>query len=428
MSHKSKLLIAILIITLVVSALSVTGLAAPRKVTFWSYAANNIEEWKARKADIDKKFNINLQIVQVPEQGFVQKLQATMMDGKGYPDILEWRVELNQILNADPKKCFVLPLDKYVKKSEVYKQVLPGRACWEVYGNHVYGLPHDVNAVAFVYNDTIWKSVGVDMATIETWEEFFEAAQKLTAEKKDGKPVHYALPTQSAGLSDTMWMIWQQTGSQVLDKNGNPNFENPEFKAFVNQWVKWYNSGVFCAWDWGGFANLLASGTLASYCSPDWWVSQSYAAADQGKYQFKVRNLPVYKKGGTKGSAWGGTFLAINKLAKNPDPLYKLIEYMQYDELGFFKYRFPLTQMIPPISSQWNNPAFNTPDAHFGGQKLGLVMIESAKSLPVINVGDVFWDAVNTDFNSVYPNIQNGKVSIEEGLKQAQALVMKRLK
>jgi ABC-type sugar transport system, periplasmic component len=428
MSRIGKLFIAVLVIALLAGALSVTGLAAPQKVTFWAFAANNIEEWKARKADLDKKFNIDLQIVSVPEQGFVQKLQAAMMDGKGYPDIIEWRVELNQILNADPKKAFVIPLDKYVTKSEIYKQVIPGRAGWEVYGGHVYGLPHDINAVVFIYNDTLWKSVGVDMATIETWEEFFEAAQKLTAEKKDGKPLHYALPTQSGGLSDSMWMIWQQTGTQVLDKSGKPIFENADFKSFVNQWVKWYNTGSFVAWDWGGFPNLLASGTLASYCSPDWWVSQCFTAASQGKYQFKVRTLPLYKKGGTKGSAWGGTFLAIDKLAKNQDQLYKLIEYMQYDELGITKYRYPITQILPPIANQLNNAAFTTPDPHFGGQKLGEYLIQSAKELPVINTGDVFWDAVNTDFGSIYPNMQSGKISVDEGLKQVQALALKRLK
>ena len=428
MSSKGKLLVAVLLIVLLVGLLSATGLAAPRKVTMWAFAANNIQEWKARKADIDKKFNIDLDIVSIPEQGYVQKLQAAMMDGKGYPDILEWRVELNQILNADPKKAFVLPLDKYVRKSKIYKQVLPSRAAWEVYGGRVYGLPHDVNSVVLVYNDTLWKSVGVDLATIETWDDFFAAARKLTAEKKDGKPVHYALPTQSAGLSDTMWMIWAQSGTQVLDKEGKPIFENPEFKVFVAKWVKWYNTGCFVAWDWGGFPNLLKSGTLAAYASPDWWVSQTYAAADEGKYKFRVRTLPVYKKGGPKGSVWGGSFLAIDKLAKNPDQLYPLIEYMQYDESGFFKYRFPLTQMILPLSSLWKNPAFSMPDPHFGGQKIREIEIESANNLSVINIGDIFWDAVNTDFNSIYPNIQSGKISVAEGLKLTQETVLKRLK
>jgi ABC-type glycerol-3-phosphate transport system substrate-binding protein len=62
--------------------------------------------------------------------------------------------------------------------------------------------------VVLIYNDTIWKSVGVDIAEIKTWDEFFEASSLLTAEKEDGKPLHYALPYSNYGLSDTMFMIW----------------------------------------------------------------------------------------------------------------------------------------------------------------------------------------------------------------------------
>lgn len=429
MSHKGKVLVAVLVIVLLASVLSVAGLAAPKKVTMWAYAANNIEEWKARKGDIDKKFNINLEIVQIPEQGFVQKLQAAMMDGKNVPDIIEWRVEAPQILFADPKKSFVLPIEKYTSKSKVYKTVMPSRAEWEKYGDHTYGLPHDINQVIFVYNDTIWKSVGVDLATIETWEEFFEAAKKLTAEKKDAKPLHYALPTQSSGLSDTMWMVWQQTGAQVLDKKGNPIFTNNQaLKDFINQWIAWYNTGCFVSWDWGGFPNLLKNGTLCSYASPDWWVAQSFPAIEAGEYKFKIRNLPYYKKGGPRGSSWGGTWLGIVKTAKNPDQLYKLIEYMQYDEPAFFKYRYPLTEMLPPIESLWSNAVYHKPDERFGGQKMGEIMIQSAKEMPTINGGDIFWDAVNNDFNSVYPNMQSGRITVDEGLKQVQEMVVKRSK
>ena len=45
-------------------------------------------------------------IENVPETAFVETLQATMMAGIDYPDIIEWRIEQNQILDADPKKAW----------------------------------------------------------------------------------------------------------------------------------------------------------------------------------------------------------------------------------------------------------------------------------------------------------------------------------
>lgn len=418
--------------------------ADKKKVTLWSFAPNNVEEYKKRKADIEAKFNIELDLQVVAQNAFVQKLQAVLLDGKGAPDIIEWMIENNRILNADPKKSFVMPLDAYVAKSAVFKKVVPGRVAWVKYGGHVYGLPHDVHPVTLIYNDTLWKSVGVDVAKIETWDEFFEASKKLTAEKKDGKPLHYALPYGNDGLNNTGFMIWQQSGAQILDASGKPTFTSPAFKAFITKWLEWQKTGAFTAWDWGNFAALLANGTLASYTSPDWWVPQVNLASTgstegavsalggkkekraEVKYQFRVRTLPVYKKGGPAAASWGGSFMAIPKGTKNADEIYKIAEYLEYDQSAL-KVRWQDTNMLPPLAEVWGDPMFHQPDARFGGEKLGDVMVEVAKKMPAVTSGDIFWDAIS-DFTQQYTEIASGKISIDEGLKKAQEKSMDRYK
>jgi arabinosaccharide transport system substrate-binding protein len=405
--------------------------ADKRKVTLWSFAQNNVDEYVKRKADVEAKFNIELDIQVVPQDAFVQKLQAVLKDGAGAPDAIEWMIENNRILNANAKKSLVIPLDEYVAKSASFKKVVPGRVAWVTYGGHVYGLPHDVHPVTLIYNDTLWKSVGVDLAKVETWDEFFEAAKKLTAEKKDGKPVHYALPSGNDGLANTMFMIWQQSGSQILDKDGKPSFTSKDFEEYVNHWFKWYDSGAFTAWDWGNFKALLANGTLASYTSPDWWVPQVTLAATgvdgdskvEKKYEFRVRPLPVYKKGGPTSSSWGGSFMAIPRGTKDADFVYKVIEYLEYD-MSALKVRWS-TSMLPPFADVWADPMFDQPDARFGGQKLGQVMIAGAKSMPKVNSGDVFWDAIN-DFGEQYTEMASKKISVADGLKKVQEKVQAR--
>lgn len=422
MSRKSVMVVAILVIALTV-VLSGLGLTAKAKVTMWSFASNNVAEWKAREADIEKKFDIDLEVVEVAQAAFVQKLQAAMMDGSA-PDIIEWMIEQNKILAADPKKCLVIPLEKYTKASAAFKNVVPGRVAWQVYGGHVYGLPHDVHPVCLIYNDKLWKDVGVDVAKIETWDDFFVQAKKLTAQKKDGKPVHYALPYDAAGLGATMWMIWQQTGAQVLDKNGKPTFTASDFKFFVTKWLGWVDTGVMCTWDWGNFSAMLESGTLAAYTSPDWYISQINEASK--KWPFKARPLPYYKKGGPRTSSWGGSFMAIPKTsAAKADMLYPIMEYMQYDASAI-KVRFQQTDMLPPFASVWNDEIFKKPDPRFGGQKVGELLTTLAKEIPSINTGDIFWEAVFTDFNTQFTEMAAKKVTIDAGLKAAQAAAMKR--
>jgi ABC-type glycerol-3-phosphate transport system substrate-binding protein len=413
----------IFVIFFVLMVITIGLSSAVRTVTLWSFAANNIQEWESRKADIEKKFNIKLNIELIAENAFVQKLQAVMMDGKGSPDIIEWLIENNRILNANPKKSYVLPLDKYVNRSDVFNNVVPGRVAWVKYGSHTYGLPHDVHPVVLIYNDTLWKSVGVDMEKIETWDQFFDAAKKLSAEKKNGKPVHYALPDLSS-LNGTMFIIWQQTGAQILDKMGKPNLDSREFKEFVAKYIDWYKSGVMCEWDWANFASLLKNGTLASYTAPDWWVPQVTDAANSGEYKFKVRALPYYKKGGPQTASWGGTFLAIPRNAKKPDQLYAIMEYMQYDTSAI-KTRYEQTEMLPPFASVWNDAIFKRPDPRFGGQKLGELQTKLAKDMPTVNSGDVIWETIFNCFNPQYTEIISNKISLEKGLARAQKDAMK---
>jgi len=419
------------------------GAAERRTVTLWSFAPNNVEEYKVRKAEIEARFGIELDIQVVAQNAFVQKLQAVMMDGKGVPDIVEWMIENNRILNASPKKSFLLPLDALVGKSKVFGKVVPGRVAWVTYGGHVYGLPHDVHPVVLVYNDTVWKAAGVDLAKIETWDEFFEASKKLTAEKKDGKPVHYALPTGNDGLNNTMFMIWQQTGSQILDGKGAPTLTSPAFRSFVSKWLEWQKTDAFTGWDWGNFKALLANGTLASYTSPDWWIPQVNLAAtgnDEGAvtamasdgapakaavtYQFKVRPLPTYSKGGPVTASWGGSFMGIPKGTKDPDKVFEIMEYLQYDQSAL-KVRWEKTTMLPPLASVWDDPMFQKPDPRFGGQSLGQLMVSQARVMPKVNSGDVFWDAIN-DFTAQYTEMATGKVTLDDGLKEAQKKVQHR--
>lgn len=423
MHNRSKIVVAILVIALVVGLFSTVGLTAPKTVNMWTFAPNNQQEWLGRQAEIEKAMNIKLNITLVAQNAFIQKLQAAMMDGKDYPDIIEWLIENNQILNADPKVCFVEPLENWTKNSKEFKNVPKGRVAYTTYGKHIYGLPHDIHPCVMLYNDDVWKSVGVDLATVETWDDFFAAAQKLAAEQKDGKPVHYALP-QNDGLGGTMFMILQQSGAQILDKEGKPAFQSPEFKAFLEKWLGWLKTGTMCSWDWGNFGSLFKSGAMASFNSPDWWVSQINDAAKAGVH-VKARLLPYYKKGGARTASWGGSFLAIVKIAKDKSFLYKVIDYMQYSNA--IRTRYKDTGMLPPNLALLDDPTFKQPDARLGGQHLGELQVQAAREMPGLNTGDIFWNAIN-DFNEQYSEIVAGKISVDDGLKAAQAKALARLK
>ncbi len=397
-----------------------------RIVKLWTFAEFNREELVKRKKDINQKFNIDLQIVMVAQNAFVQKLQAVMLDGKDAPDIIDWMIESNRILSSDPKKSFIIPLNEYVEKSNLLSEVCEGRFSWVTYGDYIYGLPHDAHPPVLMYNDSIWKKAGVDVAKIETWDEFFEESKKLQLYKKNGKPAHYALPIGNIGLSDSMFMIWQQSGSQILTKDGKPNFDSPSFIEFLKKWDEWMNTGSMVIWDWGNFAQLIDNGTYASYIAVDWWLSQSDLAAKKGKYELKVRSLPAYKKGMKSSASWGGSFLAIPKGTKEPEKIYDIIEYIQYEPSNL-KARFLDRGMIPPLKKLWDDNLFNKNDPRFGNAKTAKIQIESAKNIPSVVSGDYFWEFLYIFGEQYAEYFENRTISFDQMIKNTQSTALQRM-
>jgi len=404
-----------------------------REVLLWTFFNNAVDYWTGRSVELEEKFNIDLKIEVVPQNIFLQRLSECMAEGKNAPDIVEWMIEYNRILASDPQESLVIPLDTYVRRSAFVPYVPPGRLSWVTYGGHLYGLPVEAHPVVLVYNDTLWKKAGVDLESVVTWDEFFQAARQLTAKKENGKPLHHALPHDSWGgprLTDTMWMIWQQTGSQIVTSDGRPNFTDPAFREFVRKWIAWEKTDVFADWDWGNFSALIANGTYASFVAPDWWVFQVNDAVDAGQYRFKARALPVYRRGGPRTSSWGGTFMAITRTAPHPERLYEVMEYMLYDRQGVLdriQSNWGGFALIPAFRSVWDDPIFHQPDPRFGGQRLAELQTELAWDSPRIQVGDVFWDAVEV-FNECFPEIRDGRLDLDEGLQKIQEETLGRMK
>lgn len=426
-NHTLKLVFAVVLFSMLLGS---CGESVPdgggKTITMWTFAPNNKAEWDERKADIEKKLNIKLDVKLVAQNAFVETLQGAMRSKRGVPDIIEWMIENNRILSSDPKKSFVHPLNDFVKESSVFNKVVPGRVAWVTYGDNVYGLPHDVHPVVLVYNDTLWQKVGVDVAKLNTWDEFFEASKKLIAEKdSNGKPLRYALPYSNNGLQSTKFMIWQQSGSQILDESGKPTFTSAEFKDFAMKWEKWMSIGSTTEWDWGKFAALLKNGTLCAYPAPDWWVGQVDEAAKDGTYEFKVRDLPLVKSGGSTSASWGGSFLAIPKTIEDPKSIYKIMEYMQYDKSAIIT-RFDNTGMLAPLSEVWDDPVYQKEDSRFG-TKLGALQISQARKMPNVTSGDIFWDAIN-DYTEFYQKFYAGEITLDQALEETQKQAADRLK
>ncbi|HEQ71247.1 MAG TPA: extracellular solute-binding protein [Spirochaetia bacterium] len=224
-----------------------------------------------------------------------------------------------------------------------------------------------------------------------------------------------------------MWMIFQQSGIQLFDREGNPQLTSRDLKAFLTKWFRWRDNGVFGSWDWGNFGALLITGVYAAYTSPDWWVVMINAATEDGTYEWRVRDLPLYPGGnGCRTSAWGGSFLAVPRTVTDRDFIFKVIEYMQYGNPNIAVERYETSGMLAPIPAAWEDPVFHQPDPRFDGQSLGELQVRLAPESPGQNMADCYWDTIG-DLNEQYTEIIQGNVSIDDALQLVQKKAVERL-
>ena len=406
---------------LLLMSLSGIGVAEKRTLEIWTYTSNNYEELKARKAELEKKFDININYELMTSDAMITRLQSAMVTGQGWPDIVDCMYDMTrQLANSNPKKAALLPLNKYVAKSEVVKKVVQSRINRYTINGNIYGLPNDLHPSLLIYNDAAWKAGGVDPAAIQTWDEFFTAAKKVCPDPKNNKV--YAIAGYGGGLYE---MMLQQSGAELLDKKGNPAVNSKAMVALTQKFVDYYHTGVIMDWDWANFWTLMSDGKLLSTVAPDWWLDTGVRNLADTDVDGKMRAipLPAWTKGGVRTATWGGSFKAIPRGAKDPNFSYQVLEWLQYAPEAV-KVRYLDSGIIAPISSAWFDPVFHQPNPVFGGQKIGELQIAMAKQMPTYNNGDLYFTALN-DVNNILANLISGDTPIEKGLNEVQAELIK---
>jgi ABC-type glycerol-3-phosphate transport system substrate-binding protein len=393
--------------------------AKPDRIVVWSYTDNNFKELVSREAEIEKKFGVDIVLEKVAQDAMIARLQASMISGKDWPDIIDGPGSaIHLYATVDPANAVLIPLDNYIKQSKVMPNVIWNRVLKYRIGEYVYGLPNDIHPSVPIYNDEAWKVYGVDLAGVKTWDEFFAAARKLPKDRDgDGKQDVYAISHRNMDVIFRMMVA--QSGLQVVDDKGAPRVDTKEMAVVVSKFLEYYNTGMMLAWDFGAFWNYMKEGRLLASVAPDWWVGTAVANLTGSALDGKMRAipLPTVGPGAPQTAAWGGSFKAITRGASNPDFCYQVLEELQYSKEAVIG-RYVTTGIIAPVESWWSDAVFNQPFPVFGGQKIGALETQLAKSLPYEASGlgvSITWMAITENFSSLI-----GGKTPEQFLKDVQ--------
>lgn len=209
-----------LIILVVVIRLLTRGKGEPKKVTltYWGLWEEQqvfdplIEEYEKKNPQVEIKY------VKMEPKDYREKVIERSKNKQG-PDIFRyhstWLSTLNEV---------VAPLPQTVMSNEEFEKTFYPVATDDLkIGDHYYGLPLEIDGLVLVYNDDMFKRVGIETAPT-TWEDILDYAAKLTVKDRNGQIITSGIALGTASnvehFSDILgFMLLQNSGNvEELDR------------------------------------------------------------------------------------------------------------------------------------------------------------------------------------------------------------------
>lgn len=302
--------------------------SVPLKLSFWGSDLDaqvyqqRVDQFIAQNPDV------SVELIYIPSD-YSQKVQ-TMIAGGTPPDI----IQLSEDVHSYSSKGQIIPLNDYIAQDNIDLKARYGETgglttAYSADGT-LYAMPDRGGALILYYNKDMFDQAGVAYPTADwTWQEFLDAAQKLTV--RDGDAV-----TQYGFAAGGWWPWWMsfiyQNGGAILDASGKPVVNSPE----VVEAIQFYNDLVYkhkVAPSPEDYANLgtnspdplFAQGKVAMSTTGFWGIGGLKDAT------FNWDIAPLFRNKAPATVLFGSGF-GISKDSKHPEAAWKLIEYLTSEE------------------------------------------------------------------------------------------------
>lgn len=250
---------------------------------------------------------------------------------------------------------------------------------------HIFGLPHDVHPVLLAYRADLVEAAGIDVSTIETWDDYFRVMRPLMQDLDgDSRPDRYLLSAWDT-RTDTVQILVLQAGGTFFDADDQPLLNNPRNSAILARIVTWITGPNRVCADVNpgasGYLQIL-DGFVIGTMMPDWMAGTWKLEVPRMGGKLKLMPLPAWEKGGRRTSVFGGTMIGIAKSSQHVDAAWNFIKYL-YLSPSQAEYLFRKTSIISPVKSVWSQPFYDEPDPYFSGQPSGRLFIRQAPDVPM---------------------------------------------
>ena len=297
-------------------------IAAPKEkvqITFQSWSGEGLKPFEKQ---FEKLYpNIDVKLQDVPAEQMQDKL-TTQIAGNNAPDAAY--VDNGTVGAFAPRQALV-DLDPYIAKSiavEPDDYVAAFRKSVTNKGK-MYGLPFDGESTGLFYRTDLFKQAGID-GPPETWDEFMDAAKKLT--NKEKKQYGFIAFAPEAAYYWYPW-LWQ-TGERAMSADGKVTFNSARGKKagefYVDLARNYSPPDQLNANSYDGRV-AFANGKVGMYVAGAWFAGTMINEFPKTKGKWASAPLP---KDAQCATTIAGDALVIFNQSKNKDAAWKWIEFL----------------------------------------------------------------------------------------------------
>ncbi|WP_309105232.1 sugar ABC transporter substrate-binding protein [Microbacterium sp.] len=383
------------------------------EITVWSWDVGAVA-LERLAAEFEKKHEgTTVRVVDVGYDNAYDKMSVGFQAGTGLPDVVTIETD------AAPGYITQFPkgmLDLTPVLGDEEKDFDPFK--WAA-GSDAEGslriAPWDSGTVAMFYRTDIVDEAGIDIESVQTWDELIEAGKVI--KEKTGHTLMSTDVAAGAGFQARL----QQLGQGLFNEEGEITLNSPEAVRVLTMLKEMNEAGLIKnVTGWDGRVTSAKDGDSAVTPEAVWWIGTLQGDAPEHSGKFGVLPLPAFDEGGARTSNNGGSGLAVPAQAKNPQLAAAFIDFVLADaenQASMMKSEGLFPSYLPALEDE----QFSAPVDYFGGQPVYQVFAELTAEIPPIVYTSDSAEASDIVANAVSAAVLNGAdpaTVLEDAAKQ----------
>ncbi|MCL7747689.1 ABC transporter substrate-binding protein [Halalkalibacter alkaliphilus] len=394
------------------------------ELTFWTFASQHVDLFEDAAIEWNEEFPdrpLKLVAETYPFDQMHNNLLLALQSGSGAPDIAD--IEISRFPNYLQGVPQLLPMNDHVEP--LLDKFIEAR--FDIYAKdgQYYGMPTHVGASVMYYNKEIMDEAGVDIESIQTWDDYVEAGKQVV--ENTGK----AMTTVHTDDYLPMYQMVSQRGSDWFDENGNLTLdapENIEVLQFLHDLIHVHEIAELTP---GGephaeeFYAHMNEGNVASLAMPIWYMGRFLDNMPDLKGKMVINPLPAWEEGGFRSAGMGGTGTVVTNQTDNEELAKDFLAYAKLSEKANEKL-WTVLGFDPPRWDVWDNDVFKEDNSfyQFFGDNIFDVLLDVRDEINSVNITPSTPSVASEFGTNIFNDVLRQQTkTAEEALRDAQETI-----